>query len=416
MDRVSDPAPSAPAAPAAPATATGVRGAPAIPLGVIAGLFLASIALRPQLLSIGPLLPSIRADLAIPASVAGLITTIPVMCMGLFAPIGPRIAARLGPRLAFALCLGLIAGFGLVRALVPSVGLLLVATFGIGVGIGIAGAVPSMLVSQHLPERRALGTGAYAGGIVTGSAIAAAIAVPLALGGEEWQRALVIISVVSFGSLAAWLLLVRSDQRDRPVEARAMRLPWGSRTAWLLVLVFGLQSTMFYGVVSWLPNALVERGWTAEEGGWLIGLFNGVGLLTTLGVPLIADRIGNRRGQLVLSGVAAIIAFAGINLAPGGMVAWVILLGLALGAVFPLVLTLPLDVADAPSQVGAVAALMLFGGYLLSSVGPFVLGAIRDASGDFSASLWLLFAIAVVFTGCCLPLSPNRLHRGVHRA
>ena len=72
-------------------------GSPAIPLGVIAGLFLASIALRPQLLSIGPLLPSIRADLAIPASVAGLITTIPVMCMGLFAPIGPRIAARLGP-------------------------------------------------------------------------------------------------------------------------------------------------------------------------------------------------------------------------------------------------------------------------------------------------------------------------------
>ena len=121
------------------------------------------------------------------------------------------------------------------------------------------------------------------------------------------------------------------------------------------------------------------RSWSAagraEEGGWLIGLFNGVGLITTLGVPLIADRIGTRRGQLVLSGVAAIIAFAGINLAPGAWSSWVVLLGLALGAVFPLVLTLPLDVADAPSQVGAVAALMLFGGYLLSSVGPFVLGA-----------------------------------------
>jgi len=414
VQRVSDPLIPAPGAPVV--ASTPVPRAATIPLGVIAGLFLASIALRPQLLSIGPLLPSIRADLAIPASIAGLITTIPVMCMGLFAPIGPRIAARLGPRMAFALCLGLIAGFGLVRALVPSVGLLLLATFGIGVGIGIAGAVPSMLVSQHLPERRALGTGSYAGGIVTGSAIAAAIAVPLALGGDEWQRALIIISIASLGSLAAWLVLVRSDQRDRPVEAKAMRLPWGDRTAWLLILVFGLQSMLFYGVVSWLPNALVERGWTAEEGGWLIGLFNGVGLITTLGVPLIADRVGTRRGQLVLSGVAATVAFAGINLAPGGMVVWVILLGLALGAVFPLVLTLPLDVADAPSQVGAVAALMLFGGYLLSSVGPFVLGAVRDASGDFSASLWLLFVIAIVLTGCCLTLSPARLRHGVRRS
>jgi MFS transporter, CP family, cyanate transporter len=392
-----------------------VPRAPAIPLAVVAGLFLASIALRPQLLSIGPLLPSIRADLAIPASVAGLITTIPVMCMGLFAPIGPRIAARLGPRLAFAACLGLIAGFGLVRALVPSVGLLLLATFGIGVGIGIAGAVPSMLVSQHLPERRALGTGAYAGGIVAGSAVAAAIAVPLALGGEAWQRALVIISLASFGSLAAWLILVRSDRHDRPVAAQAVRLPWGNRTAWLLILVFGLQSTLFYGIVAWLPNALVERGWTAVDTGWLIGLFNGVGLLTTLAVPLVADRIGTRRSQLVLAAAVGAVAFAGINIAPEATVAWVVFLGLALGAVFPLVLTLPLDVADAPSQVGAVAALMLFGGYLLSSIGPFVLGAARDATGDFAASLWLLFVLAIALTACCLALSPARLHRGVRR-
>ena len=96
-----------------------------------------------------------------------------------------------------------------MRAIVPSVGLLLLATLGIGIGIGIAGAVPSMVVSQHLPGRRALGTGAYAGGIVAGSAIAAAIAVPLAMGGEAWQRSLAIISLLSFGSLVAWLTFVR---------------------------------------------------------------------------------------------------------------------------------------------------------------------------------------------------------------
>lgn len=383
-----------------------------VPLAVVAGLILAAFALRPQLLAIGPLLPFIREDLGLSASVAGLITTIPVLCMGLFAPIGPRVAARLGPRRTLAVCLLLIGGFGLARALAPNAGLLLLATFGVGVGVGMSGAVPSMVVSQRLTFHREIGTGAYAGGIVAGSALAAAVAVPLA-GNGDWQRSLALISLACFGPLVAWLILIRSDGVDRPVRARALRLPWGSRTAWNLVLVFGIQSLLFYGVVAWMPNALVERGWTPTETGMLIGLFNAVGLLTTFGVPLVARRFGARRGQLVLSSAVATVALVGINTMPALTVAWVVVLGLALGAVFPLVLTLPLDVADEPSQVGAVAALMLLGGYILSSLGPFALGAARDATGDFGASLWLLVLLGAVLVVCCLPLSPSRLRHGV---
>ncbi len=279
-----------------------------------------------SLLAIGPLLPFIRDDLDLPASVAGLLTAIPVLCMGLFAPIGPRVAARLGPRLAFATCLAMIAGFGLVRAFVPSAGLLFLATLGVGLGIGIAGAVPSMVVSQHLPRHRAMGTGAYAGGIVAGSAVAASVAVPFATGGD-WERSLAIISILSFGSLIAWLVLVRADGQQRPVRSRAMRLPWGNRTAWLLIVTFGLQSVIFYGIVAWLPNALVERGWSPAETGVLIGVFNGVGLVTTLGVPLFADRFGTRRGQLVAATVVGTAALIGINAAPDLMGAWVDPLG-----------------------------------------------------------------------------------------
>ena len=167
---------------------------------VVAGLFLASLAMRPQILAIGPLLPLIRTDLGLPAGIAGLLTTIPVLCMGLFAPIGPQVAARLGTRVAFAGCLLLIIGFGLLRSVVPAVELLLAATLGIGVGIGTAGAIPSMVVSQRIATRPALGTGAYAGGIVAGSTLAAAFAVPLAVDGD-WRRALAIISTLSLLSL-----------------------------------------------------------------------------------------------------------------------------------------------------------------------------------------------------------------------
>jgi CP family cyanate transporter-like MFS transporter len=379
---------------------------------VVAGLFLASLAMRPQILAIGPLLPQIRTDLVLSAGVAGLLTTIPVLCMGVFAPIGPRVAARLGTRTAFAGCLALIIGFGLIRSVAPSAVLVLAATLGIGVGIGIAGAIPSMVVSQRIAHRPALGTGAYAGGIVAGSTLAAAFAVPLAMGGD-WRRALAIISTLSLLSLAAWLLLVRGGGESRPRDEPARRLPWRNPTAWLLIVVFGLQSILFYGIVAWLPNIFVERGWAADSAGALVAVFNGVGLLTTIGLPLVADRLGARRPQLTAASIVAVVALLMLIIAPMMAFLWVAILGLSLGAVFPLVLTLPLDVASNPAEVGSVAALMLFGGYILSAVGPVVLGTARDLTGSFSTSLVLLLTIAVVLAIACTALSPARLRRSV---
>jgi CP family cyanate transporter-like MFS transporter len=385
-----------------------------VPLRVVAGLFIGSLALRPQLLAVGPLLPLIRSDLGLSASLAGLLTTIPVLCMGIFAPLGPRVASRLGARTTFAICLGLIVGFGLLRTAAPQYPLVLLATLGIGVAIGIGGAVPSMVVSQRIATRPALGTGAYAGGIVAGSALGAGLAVPLALSGD-WRVSLLIISLASLAPIGAWLFLIRGDGGGQVARPRAIRLPWRSVTGWLLVLVFGLQSILFYGAVAWLPNVFVERGWSTVEAGSLVAIFNAVGLATTLGIPLVADRIGERRPQLVFASVAAALAIVGIMASPEFAYGWVVLLGLALGMVFPLVLTLPLDVTDDPARVGSVAALMLLGGYVLSSTGPIVLGAARDATGNFGASLWILVAVSAVLIACCLVLSPNRLRQGIRR-
>ena len=382
------------------------------PLRVVAGLFLASLALRPQILAIGPLLPLIRADLGLSAGIAGLLTTIPVLCMGVFAPIGPRIAAIAGTRTALAACLALIMGFGLIRSIAPTVELVLVATLGIGIGIGIAGAIPSMVVSQRIAHRPVLGTGAYAGGIVAGSTLAAAFAVPLAIDGD-WRRALALVSIVSIVSLTAWLVLVLGEPGVRPRDQPARRLPWRAPTAWLLILVFGLQSILFYGVVAWLPNIFVERGWTAASAGALVAVFNGVGLLTTIGLPLVADRLGERRPQLTVASIIATVAFVMLIAAPDLAFLWVAILGLSLGAVFPLVLTLPLDVASDAAEVGSVAALMLLGGYVMSAVGPVLLGAARDLTGDFGTSLVLLVVLAIVLALACLTLSPARLRLGI---
>lgn len=387
---------------------------PARPIRLLVALFAVTLALRPQLVGLGPLLPRIQEDLAASHALVGLLTTIPVLCMGVFAPLGPFIAARFGPRRALAACVAGIVALGLLRAAVPGLPGVIAMTVGLGLGMGTAGALMSIVVKDRASGRPALATGAYAAGIVAGALVSAAVAVPLAdaLGG--WREATAAFAAGSVLSLAGWLVLLPGDPNvHRDDRVRAPRLPWRSGLAWGLVVVFGLQSTLYYGTISWLPDVYVERGWSEAAAGSLVALVNLVGLVVGIAVPFAADRVGSRRGQMSTAGGAAVVGFVGVSLVPDAAWLWALLLGFGLGAVFPLCLTLPVDVADGPTHVGAIAALMLLGGYLIAGVGPVLLGLIRDTTGDYSASIWLLVGLGAVLVAACLTLSPGRLRRGI---
>jgi CP family cyanate transporter-like MFS transporter len=369
----------------------------------VAALFLVALALRPPLVGIGPLLPAIQRDLGIGHAPAGLLGAIPVLCMGIFAPLGSWLARRIGAEAAVTLAVAAIAGFGLLRAAAPEFGTVLVTTFAIGVGIGLVGPVLPIVVHGRVPDRPALATGAYASGIILGATVAGAVAVPLAGPSGDWRQTLAVFALAGAGSLLVWLALERpAATRIRPSPAvdgvglatDPPPIPWRDRRGWALAVVFGLQSVLFYAVIAWLPLIQIERGWDEASAGVLVALMNGVSLVSVLGVPALADRRGERRLQLVASSSLSLIGLLGLTTAPGLVVLWVCVLGLGLGAVFPLAMTLPVDLATDPHEVGRLAAIMLLGGYGLSAVGPLLLGVLRDGLGDFEAGLWLLVATA----------------------
>jgi CP family cyanate transporter-like MFS transporter len=111
-----------------------------------------------------------------------------------------------------------------------------------------------------------------------------------------------------------------------------------------------------------------------------------------------------------------VVSLLGVVLLPGGGWAWAALFGGVNGGLFALVMTLPLDVADEPRQVAAVAGLMLGAGYCLTSVAPFLLGAVRDLSGSFTGALWLIVGTATLFLALAATLTQERLHRGIPAA
>lgn len=366
---------------------------------------------------VGPLLTDIQRDLGISHGVAGLLGTIPVLCMGLFAPVGAILAASLGSRAAVAACVLTIATAGLLRSVVPGAPLVLLTTVGIGIGMGIIGPILPAVVRAHAPRHPAAGTGSYAAGLILGGTIAAAVAVQLAEGFGGWRGSLAITSVAALVSLAAWLIFEPGDSSRVRAVPTWPSLPWRRSLGWHIGLTFALQSMLFYGSVSWIAAVYVERGWNAGQAATLLAMMNGVGLLTGLTMPLWADRFGTRRRQLTASAVFALIGMLGVTQGVGAAagsaaaIAAVVALGVGMGAFFPLVLTLPVDVGGSPNDVAALSALMLLVGYVLSSISPVLLGIVRDATGNFSASLWVLVVIAVAMVPMSLSLSPVRLRR-----
>jgi CP family cyanate transporter-like MFS transporter len=171
-------------------------------------------------------------------------------------------------------------------------------------------------------------------------------------------------------------------------------------------------STTYYGINAWFPDVFQENGWSEGSAGALLALINVSQLGTALLVPWLADRHGSRRTYLMGFGTIIVVGLVGVIVAPGAGWAWAVLIGLGFGALFPMVMTLPLDVGHAPAMVGAVTGLMLGAGYTLSSVSPFLLGVVRDATGSFTSSLWLLVGATAAFVVACAALSAGRLHAG----
>jgi CP family cyanate transporter-like MFS transporter len=384
-------------------------------LAVVAAFVLVGLAFRTQALIIGPLVGQVQEELGMSHGVAGLLGTIPVLCMGLLAPFGPVLAASIGPKLGVAACVTLVAAFGVARALLPDAGTVLLATVGVGVGMAVVGPILPMIVRARLPHHPAAGTGSYVVGFVIGGTITAAVAVPLADAFGGWRASFAIVSAAGFASLVAWLVLMPRDEGHVRVAPSRPKLPWRRPSAWLLGGIFGSQSILFYGCITWLGSVYGERGWSAAEAGGLIALMTGVGLVSTLAVPALADRLGTRRSQLTLAAglsvAGALIVALTPGEPPGSVLTYLatILLGLGIGAYFPLALTLPVDVASDGADAASISAFMLLIGYALAATSPVVLGLVRDATGGFDAVVWILVGISLLMIPLALALHPARL-------
>lgn len=364
----------------------------------LALMILVGLNLRPALSSLAPLLARLQEDIGISALAIGALTTLPVLCLGIFAPLAPWLSKRVGAERTLTLALALLASALLLRAS-HEPWRLYSGTLMIGAAIGIGGALLPALVKRELPHGADLMTGVYTMALCLGGAMGAGLSIPLADLFHDWRWSLGSWSLLAAIALVAWRLRMPHPwptwrlEESRPPPVKLTSAP----LAWYVTGLMGAQSSLAYIVFGWLPVLLQRRGLGESEAGWLLAISAIAQLVSALGAPWLA-RLG--RDQRPAIWLVLTTTASGLLILLIGPLAWrwagAILLGLGQGGSFSLALAL-ITLRTGDSRLAGKLSGMAQGlGYCMAALGPLGVGLLLQFQADLATIFTVLLTICII--------------------
>jgi MFS transporter, CP family, cyanate transporter len=374
--------------------------APPTPPSHRRGLLLVGVAivltafnLRTAVNSVGPVLAEIEQGLGISSGLAGLITSMPLICFALIGFAGPPLAARFRDGHVLSAALLVMAAGLLVRVAVPNVWLFLAGTVLTMVGGALGNVLLPSLVKKWFPTRTGLLVGAYSTALAIGGAVASVSTAPIAaaVGADGWRWALGVWAVPALLAALPWLL-VRPGAGRRAQVAVRLRALGRSRLAWMMAVFFGLQAMQAYVIVGWTAQYLRDEGMSAGQAGALVGLNALIVIPLNAVVPLGTVRQRLQRPMLTGFVCCYLAGWTGLLMAPLTLTwLWVSLLGLGMGT-FSMILALFGLRGRTPESVAALSTVAQGWGYTLSAAGPLLVGLLRGLTGGYTGMFVLVYA------------------------
>jgi len=383
-------------------------------LWLMLSIILVALNLRPSMAAVGPLLSAIRGDIALSFSLASLLTMLPVMAMGLAMFFGLAVSQRLGSQRTVVLSLLIIGIATVSRLFIDSAAELILSAVLAGIGIALIQALMPVLIKSRFSDHVSLCMGLYVTSIMAGAAIAASFAPLVMVRTGSWRAGLAIWALLAMLALLFWYgQRARMPVQDAKPSSNGSF--FGNSRAWLLSVFFGLGTASYTCVLAWLAPYYVEKGWSEQNAGLLLGFLTAMEVLSGLLTPAIANRSRDRR--LVLAALLALIiaGFCGLILSPQHLsLLWPCLLGLGIGGLFPMSLIVSLDHLDEPRRAGGLTAFVQGIGYLIAGLSPLLAGMIRDQLGSFEWAWWSLTAVMVLMLLMVLRFNPRHYARHFH--
>lgn len=360
-------------------------------------LFAASLNLRPAINSIAPLLDSIRTDLGMSGAVASLLTSIPVLCMGLFSPLAVKAGSKWGIEKVMGLSLLIIAVGTAIRVFTNSVFYLLVTALIAGIGIAFIGPLLAGFIKKYFPKQVPSMIAVYTVALTLGATFSSAFSTPLQNSFDSWQLSLASWAIIAVIAAVLWWSFVRPNVTSlTPTTGTALaKLPWENGKAWILMLSFGLMAMLFYSFTAWLPQIIQGMGYSKSYAVASLTLFVVIQIPVSLLMPLLLKRFPSRRLWLVASSLLELIGLVLLilNVEPSVAASFI---GIGAGGLFSLNLLLPIDATTNAQDAASWSAMVQSVGYVIGATGPILLGKIHDATDSFASAIVGMMVIVLL--------------------
>ena len=361
---------------------------------IILSIILVSINLRPAITSVGPILSTIRDALQVSSTHMSLLTSIPVFCMGLFAPLAVPIQKKYGYRWSITILVALIGLATAARILFSNYSSLVVTSFLAGFAIAIISPIINAYIKEMFPTKMEPVIGIYSFAMGFGATLSAGFtAIIYKTFTGNWALALGIWGVLAIIAMTSWFttvndsgaISIKSSQTDEK------RNPWKNKVAWSILLYFGFQTSLFFSLTTWLTSVALEQGMALLTAGSVLTLMTIVQLVGNLLIPSLINRYPNRiiwlHSLIMIGLVGSAVFFFNENWA-----IWVssVVFGFVLSGLFPIGLMLPLDEAKNKAEANEWSSMVLSGGFMMSAIVPLIIGIVYDLTGTHYVTKWII--------------------------
>lgn len=392
---------------------------------LVIGILCVAANLRAPLTSVGPIVGFIRGSLHMSDTLAGMITTLPLFAFALCSPLAPKLARKFGTEVVI-FCSLIILTIGiLMRSWLGYFGLFL-GTVILGLAISVGNVLIPGLIKKEFPKKIGIMTGAYSSCMNVFAALASGISLPLASdAGLGWNGSLQFWAILSFVSMAIWFpqlrkkhtigigkaknqhMITRSHEKieERANESKSVKRTaiWKLPLAWQVTIYMGLQSMVFYCMVAWLPNILIQQGMDNNKAGWMLSLMQFGLIPMTFLASVLAGKKANQRMLVVVGSMCVITGLLGLLLFGGSSVTflWIIILGIGGGITFSIAMMFFSSRTANADEAANLSGMAQSIGYLLAAFGPMFFGYMHDITSTWTMPLILLivFAILCLFSG-----------------
>jgi CP family cyanate transporter-like MFS transporter len=379
-----------------------------------AGVVLIALNMRDLTTSLAAVLPEMMRATGLTATGTSVLTSLPVLCFGIFGPVAPVLARRIGIERALLLALVILTvgtglrGWGSAAALFAGQTLC-------GASIGIINILLPVVVKKDFAASVGLMTGLYTMASCIGAALAAAMTVPLMNAfAASWTAALAFWAIPVATAAIVWGMQMPPAPSRLTASRFTVRGLWTDPLAWQVAAFMGLQSAFAYIAYGWLAPILRDRGLDAAQAGLVLSLSIAAQAIGCLVGSPIAVRA---RDQRVCSVVVVILLVGGCL---GTLFAplwsewfWAVVIGLCQGAIFSMAITI-IVLRSADEHVAtSLSSMSQTLGYILACCGPLLAGLLRGWTGTWDSAGFLFFGLGLAAAAAGFAAGRNRHVRAV---